>query len=748
MADRSDYSSYLTHDADGTASMRLAVEGVHCAACITRIESGLKALPGLIQARLNFTDRRLTAKWREGALEPAQLFAALDRLGYRALPFRPHQAEEQEGRTTAFLLRCLAVAGFAAMNIMLLSVSVWSGNAGDINPETRDLFHWVSAIIAIPAAAYAGRPFFSNAWQALRVRSVNMDVPISLGVILALGMSLVETANHARHAYFDSAVMLLFFLLAGRTMDHLMRRRARAAAGNLAALKGETARRIGDNGELVTVPASALVPGDHVLLRQGDRVPADVCLLTGKSSVDESMITGETMARTVGENDLVFAGSLNLSGVMTARVVAAGTMTLIDEVERLLGAASVSRSRYVKLADRAAQMYAPVVHTAAALTFIGWMLAGASAHDAIVAAISVLIITCPCALALAVPAVQVAAAGTLFKNGILINNGDALERLAGIDTVVFDKTGTLTLPEPVLANAADISPVLMQLAAQLALSSHHPLAQALARQAIVRTPLHGAQEIAGQGVSAIVDGQVLRLGSPAFCGFTSGEFAEPEAETSIIAFCAGGQRVVLNVRQSLRPDALATVTALRARGLKLHILSGDRQSAVAGIARTLGIEDYQAGVNPAGKTAAIAALRAAGHKVLMVGDGLNDAPALASANVSMSPVSAVDLTQAQADLLFMGERLGPVLVACVQANKAGMLMQQNLVLSVAYNAIAVPLAVAGLVTPLIAALAMSLSSILVTVNALRARFGRIDDVVALQEADEAEMNPAIPFCCH
>ena len=415
------------------------------------------------------------------------------------------------------------------MNIMLLSVSVWSGNATDITPETRDFFHWASALIALPAAAYAGRPFFLSAWRSLRARALNMDVPISLGVILALAMSVVETAHHAKDAYYNSAIMLLFFLLVGRTLDHAMRRKTRAVAGNLAALKAEAAHRFAGD-ELVSVPVGALHAGDRLLVRPGERVPADGVVISGVSELDESLITGETARRKVEAGTAIYAGSMNYSGALTLRVTAADRSTLLDEIERLLEKAASAKSRTRQLADRAARFYAPMVHATAALTFLGWWLAGASLHDAVVTAIAVLIITCPCALALAIPVVQVVASGALFKSGIILNAGDAIERLADADTVIFDKTGTLTLPEPRVANAAEIDPDLLQMAARLALSSRHPLAVALAREAVTRTPYPGAVEEPGLGVRAVVNGFEARLGNPRFlrprqCRLTARLFA-------------------------------------------------------------------------------------------------------------------------------------------------------------------------------------------------------------------------------
>jgi Cu2+-exporting ATPase len=723
MSETRDLSLFVRRDRDGIARMDLAVEGVGCAGCIRKIENGLKQIPGIIDVRLNFTNRRLAVGWRDKTITASEVIDALARIGYRSHPFEQDRAESDEARRERELLKCLAVAGFAAMNIMLLSVSVWSGHAGGMTAETRDLFHWLSALIALPAAAYAGQPFFRNAVSALRLGAVNMDVPISLGVILALGLSVVETINHAPHAYFDSAVMLLFFLLCGRYLDHSMRRKTRAVAGNLAALKAEVAHRFEKGGEVVMVPVAALKGGDRLLVRPGERVPADGVVVGGNSEIDESLVTGETARRAVAQGARIHSGSLNFSGTLTLRVTAAGAGTLIAEVERLLEKAVVAKSRYLRLADRAARYYAPVVHTTAALTAAGWLLSGATFHDAIVTAIAVLIITCPCALALAIPAVQVVASGGMFRSGIILNSGDAIERLAEADTVVFDKTGTLTLPEPRVANADEIEADLLELAARLALSSRHPLAAAVAREARERAPFEGAVEEPGQGVRAIIGGREARLGHPAFCGIADAAWQSGprDADNSLIAFAHGDRRAVLSIRQTLRPDAAAVVKDLVNLGLAVRILSGDRTSAVAPIAAALGVADWQGGLKPADKIAALDALKAEGRRVLMVGDGLNDAPALAAAHVSLSPISAADLTQAQADAVFLGERLQPVVQAVVTGRRARRLMLQNLSLAVIYNAVAVPIAVAGLVTPLIAAVAMSGSSLLVTLNALRAR---------------------------
>jgi Cu2+-exporting ATPase len=721
MLERSDLSHFVRQLDGGAARIDLAVDGITCAGCMAAIERGIAALPQVTRARVNLTNRQLAVEW-SGSLDPARIVERLSDLGYRAYPFETSRAEDQERREANFLLRCLGVAAFATMNVMLLSVSVWSGNVSDITPEQRDFFHWLSALIALPAAAYAGQPFFRSAVRALIARNLNMDVPITLGVVLALGMSVVETLDHATHAYFDSAMMLLTFLLVGRYLDQNLRRRTRAVAGNLAALKAETAAKLNCCGEISEVPVASLRRGDVVMVRPGERVAVDGMVVEGRSEIDQSLVTGETTHAPADVGSKLYAGTLNGSGTLRVEVGAANN-TLLDEVTRLLDRAVEARSRYVRLADRAARLYAPVVHVTALATLLGWVLIGASWHDAIVTAIAVLIITCPCALGLAIPAVQVVASGALFRSGVLLNVGDAIERLAEVDTVLFDKTGTLTLPDPEVVNAAEVPAARMELAGRLALASSHPLAAAVARAAKAKTPLAHCTEFPGRGVLGELDGVELKLGSPAFCAAEreAQAVAAADPEASVIAFEYGSERHVFAVRQKLRADAAGVIAGLRRQGMAIEILSGDRAPAVEHVARQLGVTAWRASLNPAEKIARIAALKAQGRNVLMVGDGLNDAPALAAANVSMSPVSATHLSQATADAVFLGEKLDPVAGALAIARQARRVMRQNLLLAAIYNAIAVPIAMAGLATPLIAAIAMSGSSILVTANALRAK---------------------------
>jgi Cu2+-exporting ATPase len=725
LASRDRLEGFLKPLDPATTEIELAVAGIHCAGCIATIEREMASFPGVVQARLNFTDKRLRIAFRAAEANPSGVVGRLSDLGFTAHPFSPIRKDDAADLEQRRLLRALGVAGFAAMNIMLLSVVVWAGHETGLDATSRDFFHWVSALIALPTAAYAGRVFFDSAIAALKRGRVNMDVPISLGIMLALGMSVVETLNHGEHAYFDGAVMLIFFLLIGRTLDQAMQRRTRAVAANVAALRAESVTKRLPDGSLREMAVDMVHPGDVIMVQPGMRIGLDGVIEQGSSDLDQSLVTGETAHQSVRTGDKVYAGTLNLSGLLAVRVLKPYTGTLLADVERLLAKATEARGAYVRLADRAAQLYAPFVHAAALLTFLGWLAFGLPWSEALVIAITVLIITCPCALGLAIPAVQVVAAGALFRAGVLVNSGDALERLAVVDAVVLDKTGTLTLPSSEIANLDMLDARMNESAARLALASRHPLASPVAALAKGAAPFPTVRERPGEGVVASDQGEVLKLGSPAFCG------AEPEAialaaiypDASFVAFSDGEAHAVFAIRQPLRADAAEAVARLGAAGLAAEIVSGDRPLPVEAAARQLGLRDWQAGATPADKVRRLDELKAEGSHVLMIGDGINDAPALAAAHVSMSPVSATHLAQAQADFLLLGQRLGPAADAVLIARKARALMMQNLWFSVIYNCVAVPVAISGHATPLVAALAMSGSSLIVMLNALRARTG-------------------------
>jgi Cu2+-exporting ATPase len=566
----------------------------------------------------------------------------------------------------------------------------------------------------MPAIAYAGRPFFRSALAALRQRRTNMDVPISVGVLLVTGMSLTETIAGGAHTYFDSAVTLLFFLLVGRVLDHRARGQARATAEQLLALRATDVAVLLPDGTVRRCGQEQVEAGALVLVATGERIGVDGVLEQGSGALDTSLVTGESLPVQAGPGFSVYAGTLNLGATLTVRAVATGGSTLLAECARLIEAAEARRGRFVVLADRVARRYAPAVHLCALLTFLWWFfVVGVQVGSALLTASAVLIITCPCALALAVPAVQVIATGRLFAGGMLLKSPTALERLAEVDTVVFDKTGTLT--EPMLALVGDPDPEDLREAASLAVSSRHPLARSLVAAAGAVIPADGVVEHPGCGLSR---GEV-RLGSRAFCGDGVGVAAESEMWLAR----PGRPAVRFCFDERPRVDAGDVVRQLRGMGLAVRLISGDRAESVGRVAGVLGIEDWQAGCSPVDKVALVEGLRAAGRKVLMVGDGINDSPALAAASVSASPATAADVSQTVADLVFQGAKLAPVVTALQTARRAKAVMRQNLILSIGYNVIMVPLAIAGWVTPWLAAAAMSSSSLMVMVNSLRLRKG-------------------------
>jgi Cu2+-exporting ATPase len=607
------------------------------------------------------------------------------------------------------------------MNIMLFSVSVWSG----ADPATRHAFHLISAVLALPAVVDSGRIFYLSAWSVLRRGRTNMDVPISIGVSLAVGLSLYETYHNAPHAYFDAATSLLFFLLIGRTLDHVMRERARSAVAGLARLSPAGATLLQENGERRYVPIAEIQPGVRMLVAPGDRIPVDGIVVQGASELDCSLVTGESAPLRIGAGAKVQAGLMNLTGPLTIEATSRAENSFLAEMVRMMEAAEGGRARYRRLADRAAALYSPVVHTMALLTLVGWMVLTGDWHNSITIAIAVLIITCPCALGLAVPIVQVVAARRLFERGIMVKDGSALERLTEIDTVLFDKTGTLTLGAPRLVNAGAVRPEAMAIAVGMAIGSRHPMASAIAssfrRDGRDPASFDTISELPGLGIEARLGSDLYRLGRAdwALEHGTSGEDAD---SASISVLSRNGKMLArFAFEDAMRQGALAAVNGLKAMGLSLAIISGDREPAVRTVASALAIDDFHAGLFPNDKVAQIKQETASDRKVLMVGDGLNDAPALASAHVSMAPATAADIGRNAADFVFLKDNLSAVKQAVDIAVQAKVLIRQNFALAITYNAIAVPIAVFGYVTPLVAASAMSLSSVIVVANAMRLR---------------------------
>lgn len=701
---------FTVSESDGTHSLNLLIDGMHCPSCVAIIEGALRKQGAVKSARLNLSTKRLCIVW-EGLVELGDEWISLiNNMGYHAVPFDPATSETVQRKEEKLLLRCLGVAGFASGNLMLFSVPLWSSDALQMGDATRTFFHWVQAIIAIPAIAYSGIPFYQSAWKAISQKKANMDVPISVAVILATFMSLFETITFGTHSYFDSAVMLLFFLLIGRYLEARAKGRVRNAAHHLLQMMTGYATILKSDKQEI-LPLSELKEGMKLLVAVGEKIGADGEIIFGESELDTSLITGETLPQRVSISSKVFAGTINMVAPLTIRITKAGEHSLLSEIIKLMETAEQSQAKYVTLADRISGWYTPVVHALATATFAGWMLFGNIEWQlALLYAATVLIITCPCALGLAVPVVQVLASGKLMRSGILLKSGSALERLATITHAVFDKTGTLTLGKPSLTSSHTHDQ--LQLAASLTAHSKHPLSQAITNAytgILLPLTVHESQ---GCGLES----HGIKLGKRSW--------ATPicdDADNSLELWLAqeGEQPIRFTFADELRTDAKNIIATLQSAGIQTLLLSGDRQEVARDIAEKLGIEVFEGALSPVQKTEKIATLQASGAKVLMVGDGLNDAPSLSSATISMSPATAIDITQNAADIVFQGNKLAPVITAWRVAQFSQTLVRQNFWLAIGYNIIAIPLAVAGYVTPLIAAIAMSSSSLLVIGNAMR-----------------------------
>ncbi len=711
--------------ASTSTEVELLLPDIRCAGCIGPVERALAAIPGVLEARVNLTAKRARVRLEPGQVETEQLVAALDNAGFSARPFdRNVDGGQAADQTARDLLLRIGVAGFAAMNVMLLSVSVWSG----AEAATRDLLHWISGLIALPAMAYAGLPFYRSAAGALAGGRVNMDVPITLAIALSALSSLIETSRGGEHAYFDAGIMLIFFLLVGRYLEHRTRAGARTAAAELSALAGRHAMRRDADGRRTLVAVDELAPGEVIESAAGERIPADGVVLEGTSDLDRSLVTGESRAEPVVPGGAVNAGMVNLTGPLAIRITATGDRTLLAEIARMVDAAESGRTRYDKLADRAARIYAPGVHIVALLAFVGWLAAGAEWHGALMIAAAVLIITCPCALALAIPTVHTVATGRLFRTGIFLKDGAELERLAEVDLVAFDKTGTLTDGKPELTGEPPEGSPAWPVAAALTAGSLHPLSKAIAARAealgVAPAEVSEIREIPGFGVESDLQGNRVRLGRPEWAGAGpgAGPGAAPGADGVLLRI--GDAIHGFSFRDRPRPDMAEAIQTLRGLGLKMAILSGDKRAHVDAIGETAGITQRHGNLAPGEKLRLLQDWAAAGHRVLMVGDGLNDAPALSAAHASMSPGSASDVARSAAGLIFTGANLAPVAEAIRVARAARRRAFESFGIAAVYNSIAIPLAVMGFVTPLIAALAMSGSSLLVVLNALRVRSAR------------------------
>ncbi len=718
--------------ADGRREASLLLDGMTCGACVPLLESWLARQEGVAAASINYATRRALVAWDPHATRLATVLRAIAAVGYRAFPYDPARREALARRERRTLLTRTAVALLAMMQVMMLALPVYLSDDG-VAPEERRLLEWASFVLTLPALFYSAAPLFAGAWRDVVHRRLGMDVPIALGLAAAFAASAWSTFGGGGPVYYDSVTMFVALLLVARYFDLVARQRAGDAIESVARQRPDSAERLPRwPAEAATeaVAAATLVPGDVVLVRPGALVPADGEVVDGRSHVEEAMLTGESTPTPRVAGDPLWAGAVNRENALVMRVAAAGEDTRLAAILRLAERASVARPQAVRSADRVAAVFVAALLALAAATAIAWWR-----HDparALAVTFAVLAVSCPCALSLATPAALAAAAGSLARRGIVLARSDALETLAGVTHVVLDKTGTLTEGRIRLAGCATAggttAEAALALAAALEARSEHPLGVALvaAARGATLAAVTDVRQASGEGIAARVDGREVRIGRPAFVAALAGEmpaalrgFARGRSDTLAALGDARGWHALFAFADTLRPGAAALIEDLRALRVTPVLLSGDRSEAVSAVAAALAIADARGELTPADKRDAIAALQAQGARVAMAGDGINDAPALAQAQVSLSLGSGAPLAQWTADIVILSDRIELVADAVRAARRTFAVIRENLVWAAAYNAVAVPAAAFGLVSPLLAAAGMSASSLAVVANALR-----------------------------
>lgn len=723
---------------DGWWESYLSIAGMYCAACSLTVEQALCGLPGVEGVQVNGATATARLQWRAGVSRPSAWLEALQRAGYAALPASDMLAAAPRLQAQRLLLWRWLVAGFCMMQVMMYATPAYVAAPGEITPDMQALLRWASWVLTLPVIVFSCTPFFSSAWRDLRYRRIGMDVPVALGILIAFGASSAATFDPASRwgaeVWYDSVTMFVFFLLSGRLLEQRLRERT---AGSLEALMRRlpaSVERQGVNGGFERVAVRRLLAGDLIRVLPGEVIPADGQVTAGESRVDEALLTGESTALQRAAGSAVIAGSHNLTGTLLVQVACAGPDTRYAAIVALMEQASVQKPALAQIADRIAAPFMWGVLLASAGAAAWWWTVD-PAH-AIGVAVAVLIVTCPCALSLATPAATLAAAGALARQGVMVRRLDAFEACAAVDTVVFDKTGTLTDDRMKVVRAfaqPGVDPVAMGgLAAALASQSLHPLSRALADSypaADVR--ITDVREIAGGGVQASVnagDGSAPRtvfLGSAAFCGYPAAAWQPAGPQVHL----ADTQQWLASFEldEGLRSDAADAVRALHAQDCRVELLSGDQQSAVTRLGARAGIAHCFGEHSPEGKLAHARQLQSAGHRVLMVGDGMNDGPVLARADVSIAMGQAVPLAQAKSDFVVLGGQLSAVPALLRLARRTRSVVRQNLVWAALYNAVCVPLAIAGLMPPWLAGLGMAGSSLLVVLNSARLSRARSGD---------------------
>ena len=718
--------SFVTNEPRDAAEIKqasLILEGIVCAACIWLNERHVNALPGVIEFRVNYATHRAQVKWDDTLIHLSEILHAIAAIGYIAHPFDPGRQEQLYKQEKSQALRRLAVAGLGAMQVMMLAVALYAGDYQGMESRMQTFFRWVSLLIASPVVLYSARPFFTSALRDLKRMQLGMDVPVALAIGSAYLASVWATLARTGEVYFDSATMFTFFLLAGRYLEMGARHRAGQAAEELVKLLPAMATRLTEKGEEV-VAVAELAPGDRVRVKPGDSIPADGRVIEGSSSIDESLLTGESLPLTRSIHDEVVGGTVNVESPLIIEVERVGEDTVLAAIQRLLHRAQTEKPRLAGLADRIAGIFVGVILLLALIVGVWWWQH--QPDEAFWVVLSMLVVTCPCALSLATPAALTAATGSLTRLGVLTTRGHALETLAQASHIILDKTGTLTsgrlqLQQVTLRGSLDEGACL-RIAAALEQASEHPVARALSHTVTDAPLARDVVAIAGQGLEGLVEGVRYRIGQPAYVTELLGHVPADMVEGSQTEVWLGSEQTLLaafSLNDTLRPGAGEAVADLRQLGLTPLLYSGDSEAAVARVAQQLGIEDFTARMRPQDKLQAMHDLQAKGAMVAMVGDGVNDAPVLAGAQVSLAMGSGTQLAQASADMVLLSEHL-PHLPRAVEMARATLrIIRQNLAWAVLYNLVALPLAAMGYVAPWMAAIGMSASSLIVVLNALR-----------------------------
>ena len=720
--------SFVSTSTDHLKQASLILEGITCAACIWLNERHLLQLPGVHAVAVNYASHRARVTWDESRIKLSTILAEIRKLGYQAHPFNAQQQEELRQVRRKLDIRRMAVAGISTGQVMMLGVALYAGAATGMDIATEQLMRWFSLLLTAPAVLYAATPFYQSAWRALRHGQLNMDFPISLGILLGFSGSVWSTAQGVGVVYYDTITMLIFFLLATRFLERNAREKSVEAAENLLRLVPAMATRVNTDQQHALVPVHELTTNDFILVKPGETIAADGKVEQGESSADESLLTGESrpLIKTIG--DRVFAGSINYESPLLIRVTGVGEETVLAGIARLLDRAQAQKPRLAQVADRVAAYFTYALLTLVAI--VAWAWWHIDPHRAFEITLAVLVVSCPCALSLAAPAAFAAAGSHLVKRGVLLTRGHALETLARVTHFIFDKTGTLTMGKPVLMQTISLADLTAEQcllrAASLEQASEHPLAQSFLQAAHHQSLLRvtHAENTPGQGVSGEVEGKRYTIGNPAL----TPEFAMPTLDmalplgSTVVWLCDATKVVAAFVlADTPRPQAREMVTALKKRGIRVSIMSGDSPESVAYHAQQLGVDDWQAGLSPEQKLAAMRSLQEHGEVVAMVGDGINDAPVLAGAQVSIAMGSGTQMARTTGDIVLLTENLMEIDHAVTTSRFGLSVIRQNFGWALAYNLLVVPFAAIGFISPWLAAVGMSVSSLVVVLNALRLR---------------------------